>query len=166
MGISDIMPWRRKREGEGIVDTTSPLLSLRREMDRIFEDFLGDTGSGLGWANGRGQFAPQINVKENERAIEVTAELPGMTEKDINLSLEDGLLTIRGEKRDEREEKEGERIVHFERRYGFFERNIRLSAEVNEDEIQATCKNGVLTIVLPKTPEAQRKAKKISVRAA
>ena len=108
--------------------------------------------------------APLIDVTESDATIEVTAEIPGVDEKDIDVSLNDDVLTIKGEKKSETKTEEKDyRMV--ERAYGAFERSIRLPCQVKEDKIDAAFKNGVLTVKLPKSPEAKEKVKKIAVKA-
>jgi HSP20 family protein len=97
--------------------------------------------------------------------VEVRAELPGIDEKDIDVRLSDGTLTIRGEKKEEREEREeGGSYYVSERRYGSFQRSFRIPEGIDHDKVDASFRKGVLTITLPKTPEAQQKAKKIEVK--
>jgi HSP20 family protein len=111
--------------------------------------------------------APAVDVVEKETAYEITAELPGMDEKNIELTVADDMLTIKGEKREEREEKKKDYYLS-ERRFGSFERSFRLPEGVESDKVEASFKKGVLTVTLPKTPEAQKKSKekKISIKTA
>ncbi|TIM60616.1 MAG: Hsp20/alpha crystallin family protein, partial [Mesorhizobium sp.] len=103
---------------------------------------------------------PSVEISDSEKEIRVTAEIPGMDEKDVEVMLDDGVLTLRGEKRSETEDKER----HFsERFYGRFERRIPLGYEVEEDKVNAAFHNGVLTVTLPKTERAQSKAKRIAI---
>ena len=106
-----------------------------------------------------------VDVAEKDHAYEITAELPGLDEKDIEVKQSDGMLTIKGEKKEETEEKKKDFYLA-ERRYGSFERSFRVPESVNTDKIDATFKKGVLTVVLPKKPESQSKEQKISVKAA
>ena len=153
-----------------------PFESLRREMDRLFDDFDRDLWSSpfrrsmwpveafwrrqLPWGA-----APAVDVVESEKAYEITAELPGLDEKDIEVKLANGGLTIKGEKSEEKEEKKKDYYLH-ERRFGSFERSFRVPEGVDADKIEATFQKGVLTVTLPKTPEAQKAEKKIAVKAA
>jgi HSP20 family protein len=147
--------------------------NLRKEIDHLFEDF-----SRNFWRSpfqGFGEFepfwstkvptAPAVDIAEGEKAYEVTAELPGMDEKNIEVKVVDGGLTIKGEKKDEREEKKKDYYLS-ERSYGSFERYFRLPESVDADKIEASFKNGVLTVTLPKKAEALKPAKKIEVKAA
>jgi len=150
--------------------------SLRSEMDRLFERF----GTGLPMApldrlfggaaatKGPGGFtfsAPVADVKENGTAFTVTAELPGLGEQDIEVKVTDDLLTLRGEKRQEKEEKD-ESYHLTERSYGSFERSFRLPPSVERDKIAASFEKGVLTITLPKSAEAKQQEKTIPIRSA
>ncbi|NOX89960.1 MAG: Hsp20/alpha crystallin family protein, partial [Calditrichaeota bacterium] len=110
-----------------------------------------------------GSFMPSVDVKEKDDEFVVTAELPGMDAKDVDISISDDILTLRGEKKEEKEEKEGN-YYRRECSYGSFHRDIPLPAEVETDKVEAEFKRGVLTVHLPKKPESQRKAKKIQVK--
>ncbi|MDE2375810.1 Hsp20/alpha crystallin family protein [Bradyrhizobium sp.] len=150
-----------------------PFESLRKEVDRLFEDF----GRGDFWGRSfptlagfeknltrKFAAAPAVDVVENDKAYEITAELPGMEEKDIEVKLANGGLTIKGEKKEEKEEKQKDYYVS-ERRYGSFERYFALPDGIDADKIGASFKNGVLKVTLPKTAEAQKPAKTIEVKA-
>ena len=109
--------------------------------------------------------APAVDITESDKAYEVTAELPGMDEKNIAVKVVNGNLTIEGEKQEEKEEKKKDYYLH-ERLFGSFERSFQVPEGVDADKIEASFKKGVLTVVLPKKPEAQKPAKKIDVKAA
>ena len=154
-----------------------PFETLRREVDRLFDDFgVGRWRSPL-FARSSSELdpfwrteitwpkAPAVDVAETDKAYEVTAELPGMDESNIEVKLADDVLTIKGEKKEEKEEKKKDYYVS-ERRYGSFERYFALPEGVDANKIEATFKNGVLKVTLPKTAEAQKPAKKIEVKAA
>jgi HSP20 family protein len=132
---------------------------MRRDMDRLWDSFF-ERGV-LRDEDGR-EWLPYLDVAETKNEIVVKAEVPGLEPKDIDISLSDGLLTIKGEKKQEREEKE-ENYHLVERSYGSFARSIRLPNEVQSDKINASYKNGVLKIVLPKSEEAKKKEVKIKV---
>ena len=108
---------------------------------------------------------PVADVVEGERDYRVTAELPGMSEKDIEIALAGDVLTLKGEKKEEHEGKGQNRYVS-ERRYGLFQRSFALPEDADPEKIEAEFKNGVLTVTLPKRPEAQAKQRKIEVKAA
>lgn len=146
---------------------SDPFSALRAEMDSLFDSFIGGLPafSGMfGSSGGRGfALTPQMDVTETDKEIVVEAELPGIDEKDISLSLQDGVLTIRGEKKHEHdEEKENYRMT--ERRYGSFQRSVQLPETVDEDKVEATFNNGVLKVSLPKRPEAIGKHRKIPIK--
>jgi HSP20 family protein len=125
--------------------------SLRKEMERLFDRFLEPS-----WPEmpALGEWEPKVDVSENKDAIIVKAEIPGVEQKDISLSLQDGVLTIKGEKQDEKEEKD-KRYHRVERSYGAFARAFRLPGAVDASRVTATFKDGVLTVTLPKTAEAK-----------
>jgi HSP20 family protein len=135
--------------------------NLHREIDRVFEDFT--HGAQLPWAAGNGKMLPRMEFSETEREFRLTAELPGVEESEIDISLSADMLTIKAEKKSESERKD-ENVHVSERSYGMFERSTRLPSAVDENKIDATLKNGVLTIVLPKTAEEQAKSRKITVK--
>lgn len=151
--------------------------SFRGEMDRLFDRF---AGSGFGFPSLRRMLdvepiwrfdskfafaAPAVDVTEDEKAYKITAELPGMSEKDIDIAMTGDMIVLKGEKRQEREEKEKNRYVS-ERSYGAFQRSFDLPDGVDRDKITADFAKGVLTVTLPKTTEAQKQQKKIEVKAA
>lgn len=153
--------------------TWRPFETLRKEVDRLFEDFGDDfwrrpfrTRAGLekDWAQ-KFVTTPAADVVETDKAYEITAELPGIDQKNIEVNVANGGITIKGEKKEETEEKKKDYYVS-ERRYGSFERYFSLPEGVDADKIEATFKNGVLKVMLPKTAEAQKPAKKIEVKAA
>jgi HSP20 family protein len=144
------------RSGLGGLGGSDPFLSLHREMNRLFDDVLRSTGVAQGGQDIAGSMiAPQINVSETASEIRVSAELPGVSEQDTDVSLDDDVLTIRGEKKFERmDEKE---TFHFiERSSGTFQRALHLPLSVAPDQVQATFENGVLTVTLPKTARQER----------
>lgn len=153
-----------------------PFESLRREIDRLFDDFrpgswrspvvrtLFDVEpfwrNGVSWSK-----APAVDVAETDKAYELTAELPGMDENNIELKIADGVLTIKGEKKEEKEEKKKDYYVS-ERRYGSFQRAFTVPGGVDTDKIEAKFKNGILTVSMPKTAQAQKNEKKIEIKKA
>ena len=159
---STLQPWR-------------PFESLRREVDRLFDDF-----SGGMWRSpfGRSFFdiepfrraetgfgsVPAVDITQSDKGYEITAELPGMEDKDIEVKLANGVLTLRGEKRAEKEEKNKDYYVR-ERSFGSFERSFQVPEDVDADKVNASFKKGVLTVMLPKSAQAQKAEKKIEVKA-
>ena len=124
---------------------------LKREMDRLFDrfaEFKWDEWPTLG------QWAPSVDLKETKDDLVVKAEVPGMEPKDIQISLQENLLTIKGEKKQEKEEKD-EHHHRVERSYGAFARSVRLPVGVDGSKVSATFKNGLLTVTLPKTPASK-----------
>jgi HSP20 family protein len=136
-----------------------PFLSLHRKMNRLFDDvFRGAIGSSApgGAQQGGGMMAPHMDVSETDSEIRICAELPGVKEDDVEVTLDGDVLTIRGEKNFERkDEKENYHFV--ERTYGTFQRSIRIPDPVNPDEVKAAFHNGVLTVTLPKVPQEDRR---------
>jgi HSP20 family protein len=153
-----------------------PFEALHREINRLFDDF---DGGFWRFPFRRSMFdvdpfwrreptwetSPAMDVTETDKAYEITAELPGMSESDVEVVAANGMLTIKGEKKEEKEEKEKDYYLS-ERRYGSFSRRMEIPDEVDADKIEATFKKGVLTVNLPKKAEAQKPEKKISVKAA
>jgi HSP20 family protein len=127
------------------------LASLREEMDKIWNRFFGEWPTMEPF---RGEWSPSVDVSETKDALLVKAEVPGMNAKDIDISLSNDVLTIKGKKEQEKEE-EGENYHRIERSYGSFTRSIRLPREVQSDKIKASYMNGVLTINLPKSGEGK-----------
>jgi HSP20 family protein len=141
----------------------NPFAFLRHEMNTLFDNF--SRGFEVEPFMGRfGAFTPSVDIKESEKDITVSAELPGMEDKDIDLSLNRDSLTIKGEKKEEKEDK-GKNYYRMERSYGSFIRTIPLPAEVDMDRVKAEFKKGILTVALPKTAKAIKETKKISVKA-
>lgn len=150
---------------------------FHEEMDRAFEDFWRGRPSfpSLARAFGAGPLwgralipaplVPAVDFVEDDKAFRITAELPGMTDKDVDISLSGDVLTIKGEKQEEKEEKRKNYYMS-ERRFGSFQRSLTLPDGIDRDKIEAVCEKGVLTVTLPKTPEAVKQQKKIEVKAA
>ena len=166
MALRNMVPFNRKRGNDLPVRrrrATDPFQQMHEEMDRLFEDFLPDIWRGRSSAETGWELAPDIDVQETGKEIRVTAELPGVEDKDIAVSVENDMLTIRGEKSEESEEKEGEYSCR-ERRYGSFCRSIPLGAEIDADNAKADFKKGVLTVTLPKVKSAEESRKRIDVK--
>jgi len=133
-----------------------PLFSLHRDMNRLFEDVMGGGLTPAGGQGGQGQIInAHMSVSETENEIRVAAELPGVKEDDIEVSLNDDVLTIRGEKKFERKD-EKENFHFVERSFGTFQRSLRLPFPVNPDQVQASFEDGVLTVTLPKSAQQER----------
>ena len=169
INIRDLIPRNRSSSGSPTVYREGdPFTALQREVNRLFDDmfrgfdvptFGRPPATVTGWSAGW----PNLEVSETEKELRITAEMPGLDEKDVEVSLDDGMLTLRGEKKAETEDKSR----HFsERFYGRFERQIALGPEVEQDKVAATFKNGVLAITLPKSERAQNKARRIAISTA
>lgn len=158
----NLIPWRNKREDRGGLSGDNVLASLREEMDSMFERFFRDPW-GTSWLAplARSGWGPRIDLAESDSAITVTAELPGVEPKDVDISVSGNLLTIRGEKKQEKEEK-GRNYHYSERQFGTFQRSIHLPVSVDSENVEAVYKNGMLTITLAKHPEAR--AKRIAIK--
>jgi HSP20 family protein len=141
-----------------------PFLSLHREMNRLFDDaFRGVSGQpSQGQGTEGSMLMPHMDVSENERGLTICAELPGVSENEIDIRLEDDVLVIRGEKKFERKD-EKENYHFMERSYGTFQRAIRLPGPVDPDQVKASFENGVLTVFLPKN-EQQQRSRRIQVQ--
>jgi HSP20 family protein len=133
---------------------------MRREMDRLWDSFFEERPRRR--VEEVGEWLPSLDLSETKNDLVVKAELPGIDPKDIDISLANDVLTIKGEKKQEREEKEEDYHL-IERSYGAFTRSIRLPREVQSDKINASYKNGILRVTLPKSEEAKKKEIKIKV---
>lgn len=145
-----------------------PWTDMRAEMDRMFENFFGGGFPAMPRfknmlsTRGADVVVPDVDVKENGDQIVIAAELPGLDEKDVELTLQDGVLTMKGTKSHEHEEEKDNFFVK-ERRYGSFQRSFRLPSSVDQEKITADFDKGVLKIILPKKAEAKSAAKKVLV---
>ncbi len=167
MDIRDLVPrFGRGRESlparRGEWD---PFRDFQREMNRLFDDFLTDFPLASRWGERElpsSAFSPRVDVSETEKEVKVSAELPGMDEKDLTVEMDDASITVRGEKRAESEDK-GKNWYRREQSYGSFHRVIPLPATVEGGKAKATFKKGVLTITVPKREEEQSKRKTIAI---
>ena len=165
MSVRDLIPLKRGRDvtvrrGE----EANPFLALHREMNRLFDDvFRGFDLTPFGFDRGFDRTIgwPNIEVSDTDKEMKVTAELPGLEEKDVELELANGVLAIQGEKKIETEDEDR---LFSERYYGRFERRIPVE-NVEEDKASASFRNGVLTVILPKAAQAQRQVKRIAINA-
>jgi HSP20 family protein len=169
------LPVKKGKIEPSTLQAWPPFEGLRQEINRMFDDF--------GWGSWptfrRPLFTPEpvfsagvsrktmpaVDVVESEKVYEVTAELPGMDEKNIEIKVVNGVLTVKGEKQEQKEEKKKDYYLQ-ERYYGSFERSFEIPETVDTDKIEATFKKGVLTVTLPKKAESQKPAKKVEVKAA
>ncbi|ATI83199.1 Hsp20/alpha crystallin family protein [Sphingobium yanoikuyae] len=168
MAFRDLIPWSRQENRlpvpvsaeRGRDDDTHPLLSLHREVNRLFDDvFRGFRVPALAGFDRTASW-PHVELGETDKEIRVTAELPGLDEKDVEITVDEGALTLRGEKPSEVEDKDR---GYTERSYGRFERRIGLPQGVDRDHAAATFRNGVLTVTLPKTEAANENVRRIPV---
>ncbi|MEJ2376936.1 MAG: Hsp20/alpha crystallin family protein [Pseudolabrys sp.] len=143
-----------------------PFAQMRDEMDRVFDSFLGRNLFGRPTAvsslSTAEMVAPDIDVRENDKEITFEAELPGIDEKDVQITVRDGVLSLKGEKKSERDEKK-ETYHLIERSFGSFERSFRLPDTADQDKISADFSKGVLRVVVPKRAEAVQAEKKIPI---
>jgi HSP20 family protein len=164
MAITDLIPWGRGRDmTTRRSEDYNPILTLHREMNRLFDDvFRGFDAAPFGnrFFEGRMNW-PSIEVSTTDKDVKVTAELPGLNESDVQVELANGVLSIRGEKKTETDDKDRR---FSERYYGRFERHIPVE-DVDQEKVSAAFKNGVLTITMPKLPQAESKVKRIAVNA-
>lgn len=168
MAIRDLIPWSRQVSRLPVRSETAherddhPLLALHRDVNRLFDNvFRGFGAPSLGFEHSLAW--PSLELAETDGEIRVIAELPGLDEKDVELVVDDGILTLRGEKRSEVEDKDR---GYSERSYGRFERRISLPRGVEPDRAAAVFRNGVLTVTLPKSAAANENVRRIPVNAA
>ncbi len=171
--MNGLRRWTRRRSnGDGRTEMAQreeldemlrPMMNLRRRIDRVFQDFFDDVPTAnMPSMMGQMSVEPRLDLRETEEAYEVSADVPGMTGDDIEISVSDSSLMIRGERHRE-DEQEDENYVHRERSYGMFRRRIPLPNNVERGDITANFSNGVLHIELPKTEEARSNWKKIDI---
>ncbi len=181
MTLKEMVPWRwgglRRWDDEDrpFESFFREMDSLHKEMDRLFDDFwkgsqrhsmlTGPWHSTMATPWAHTEVMPRVDETEDEKAFHIQVELPGMDREDVDITLANGMLTIRGEKKREDEEK-GKDYYRKERSFGAFRRTLPIPAEVNEAGIEASFKKGVLFIELPKTEEARKKVTHIDVKAA
>ena len=143
-----------------------PFAEMRSEMDRLFDTFLGRSFFGRPAPSGSAEpattLAPNVDIRENDKEIIVEAELPGIEEKDIQVTVRDGVLSLKGEKKSERDEKK-DTYHMIERGFGSFERSFELPDSADQDQIKADFNKGVLRVVVPKRAEAAKAEKKIAI---
>lgn len=160
MAIRDLIPWNRNQQLATTGQAYDPFWTLHREMNRLFDDVFRGFGTfGRLGSLMEGQFGwPRIELDETDKEVTVSAELPGLSDKDVQVEIANGVLSIRGEKKSETDN--GGR--YSERYYGSFERRVPLEG-VQEDKAEANFRNGVLTVSLPKTEQARQNVKRITI---
>lgn len=163
MAIKDHLPTfgNKRNLPVGRDEWPGPFNNWRREMNRIFDNFFNDFR--LEPFEERTGWSPRVNVKESEKEVQISAELPGLDEKDIDLGISDDRIILRGEKKLEKEER-ADNFYRMECSYGSFHREIPLPSAVEIDQVTANFKKGVLTVHLPKKADAQKNIKKITIK--
>ncbi len=160
MALNDLIPWRNNRGlGQRLQD---PFNTLQQEMNRLFDSFWGAGESRLPQGAGMGFHFPTLDVRETDKGYRVTAELPGLSEDDVEIHLRDNNLIISGEKKAEHEEKDENRF-YSERSFGRFQRAIPFPVEIDPNKVEAKFEKGVLTVELPKNAKAQEKTRRIAI---
>jgi HSP20 family protein len=162
MGFRDLVPWTKSQQLSTGREAFDPFLTLHREMNRLFDDVFRGFGSPghLSTPLMEGQFGwPRLELTETDKAVTVSAELPGLSEKEVQVEMANGVLSIRGEKKAERSDQSK---LFSERYYGSFERQIPLEG-VEEDKAKADFKNGVLTVTVPKSEQAKANVRRIAI---
>lgn len=164
----NLIPWRRESATPAVMRREeNPFVDLHRRMNELFDGFFSDVESAADSpfalaSRGSAAALPRVDVSETDKEVLVSADLPGMDEKDVQVTLDNDVLTIRGTRSEEREEKK--RDYHLmERSYGEFHRAIALPAGIDRDKAKATFKKGVLAVTLPKTPAAAQSRKSIAI---
>lgn len=150
--------WLSKRN-----ELEGPLVSFQREINRMFDDFFDGISLSPSRVGRESFFVPRVNVSESDKEITVSAELPGVDEKDVEVTLDRGLLTIRGEKKEEKEE-QGKGYYYAERSSGSFHREIPVPEGLDEKNVKASFNKGVLKVVIPLLPEASSGRKSIPIK--
>jgi len=162
MTVRSLLPFGRSSTPSR-VGNLDPFTDMRREMDRLFDHFSG------GWdlpqlSEQSGFLAPKVNVSETEKGLELSAELPGIDEKDIELDVTDGILTLKAEHKEEKDEEDKDKRYHVvERSYGTFLRRFALPFDPDTDKVKADFEKGVLNVFIPRPEIEEKKATKITV---
>jgi len=165
MNMRSILPFGRS-SAPARTSEMDPFTEMRREMDRLFERFSGEW-PGRGWlpmSLGEGLKTPKVDVAETEQGLEISAELPGIDQKDIELDLADGILTLKAEHKEEKESKDEKKHYHLvERSHGSFMRHLAIPFEPDADKVEASFDKGVLKVTVPRSPQAEKNVKKIAI---
>ncbi len=174
MAIRDLLPSRRKERYPARRLDDGNLVSFQREINNLFDEFFNSFGAPMKrsrWPGGlfpergglgAGRFNPQVDISETDKEVTVVAELPGLDEKDVQVELENNLLVVKGEKREEHENKDGE-WHRIECSYGSFHRVVPLPADIDAEKAKAKFKKGRLKIAIPKKTDAIKDRKNIAI---
>jgi HSP20 family protein len=169
MDWNKIAPWnwlRKEQEQVGeslpVRRAQDPFSTLRSEMDRVFDAALGRTGAGFGELGTL--VRPSLDIAEGKKAYKVKMEIPGVEKGDVSVTVEEDTLIVRGEKKQETEERE-ENYHRIERSYGSFQRTLSLPRDADAEHVEAKFKNGLLTIVIPKQEPAASKERSVDIEA-
>ena len=161
MDMKSMMPFGRSVSPARSGGEADPFAMMRREMDRMFESFSRDWGMP---AVAGGFASPKVDVAETDKGLEISAELPGIDQRDIQLDLADGILTIKAEHKEEKEEKDEKKHYHLvERSQGTYLRRFAIPFEPEADKVDASFANGVLKVMVPRSKAAEKKVKKIKI---
>ncbi len=160
MSIRDLIPSRFTKKEVPVRRVEDPFGSFISEVHDLFDRFFSDLAVEPSVFSS--EFIPKVDLTEEDRQYVLKAELPGLSEKDIDVSMDESSITIKGEKKEEKEEST-KGYYYAERSFGSFQRVIPLPADIDRDSVKATFKNGLLTVHLPKSKEALKEVKKITV---
>lgn len=167
MSMQELFPWRTQGRHAAPKSSDDLLMPLHQGIDRLFSDFFGADLPRLARFQWDGGFSPSMDVSETDGQLEVTAELPSLDEKDVEVSVSDGVLTIKGEKKSETKEEDKDRSHYrLERSYGSFRCSFQLPQGVDADKVSASFDKGVLKISIAKTEAARTATRKIEVKKA
>jgi HSP20 family protein len=159
----NILPWHRPSSID-VHHEKNPFGSLQQEINRLFDDFFGEPSAVMpSSARSRSLFSPATDIVESENGYKVRAELPGMDDDDIEVTVNDNYLTIKGEKKESKDDK-GDHYVRRERYYGSYQRTIALPETADADKVHAEFRKGVLTVEIPKKAEAVKPSRKVEVK--
>ena len=167
MSLDQLIPWNWGKNGESLSrDSGSPFAEFQKEVNRLFDNFSENMFSLSPMRRNLQDVSavyPKMDVSETDEEFKISAELPGMDEKDIDVSVSRDVLTIKGEKKAEKEEKKPS-YYRMERTYGTFQRSIPLPEGVEKDQVKATFKKGVLNVVIPKSEKTVKESKKVEIK--
>jgi HSP20 family protein len=165
MKFGALVPWKDESKASAMrADVVDPFTAFRRDVERLFDDFFDGFGSSaLGQMRPWQRVLPSIDVTETGKDVVVTAELPGLDENELQVTLDGDVLTISGEKRAEHEHKNGD-AYYVEHRFGAFSRSIRLPFAVDQEQIETKYDKGVLTIRVPKPAQLQPSVRRVDVK--